>query len=126
MIVYNVMRINRDQFLNIFLVEQEEILALKVRSIYSIFFIIFILVGVFFLLNVLLAVIFDNFKSRVEISREGKANKRIEYINQFFDKFVLEVFVPNNDCHRPPPALRAHGTIRNKCAVSADAAFASD
>ena len=40
-----------------------------------------------------------------------------------FDKFVLEVFVPNNDCHRPPPALRAHGTIRNKCAVSADAAW---
>ena len=65
-------------------------LALKVRSIYSIFFIIFILVGVFFLLNVLLAVIFDNFKSRVEISREGKANKRIEYINQFFDKFDEE------------------------------------
>ena len=66
------------------------LLALKVRSAYSIFFIIFILVGVFFLLNVLLAVIFDNFKSRVETSREDKVTKRMVYINQFFDKFDEE------------------------------------
>ena len=66
------------------------LLALQVRSVYSIFFIIFILVGVFFLLNVLLAVIFDNFKSRVEISWESKVNKRMEYINKFFDKFDEE------------------------------------
>ena len=47
----------------------------------------------------------------------------VSWLSVHFDKFVLEVFVPNNDCHRPPPALRAHGTIRNKCAVSADAAW---
>ena len=53
------------------------LLALQVSSVYSLFFIIFILIGVFFLLNVLLAVIFDNFKNRVEVSREDKVSKRM-------------------------------------------------
>ena len=66
------------------------LLALQVSSVYSLFFIIFILIGVFFLLNVLLAVIFDNFKNRVEVSREDKVSKRMQYINQFFDKFDEE------------------------------------
>ena len=39
--------------------------ATAINTAYCIFFIIFILFGVFFLMSVLLAVIFDNYKHRL-------------------------------------------------------------
>ena len=41
--------------------------AQEKNSAYALFFVFFILVGCFYLLSVLLAVIFDNFKSRIDI-----------------------------------------------------------
>ena len=66
------------------------LLAQQDNAAYTIFFVVFILVGVFFLSSVLLAVIFDNFRNRVEISQSNKINERMKYINQFFDKFDEE------------------------------------
>jgi len=40
--------------------------ATAIHTAYCLFFIIFILVGVFFLTSVLLAVIFDNYKQRLQ------------------------------------------------------------
>jgi len=63
------------------------LLATAKNSAYALFFIVFIVVGVFFLTNVLLAVIFDNFKSQMERLQRKKVSHRMEYIQQFFNAF---------------------------------------
>ena len=40
--------------------------AYNTSTWYTVFFVVFVIFGVFFLMNVLLAVIFDNYKRRVE------------------------------------------------------------
>ena len=54
---------------------------------FSMFFIIFILIGNYFLSSVLLAVIFDNFKNRLGLLQQKKVSHRMEYIEQFFDAY---------------------------------------
>jgi two pore calcium channel protein len=49
-----------------------------------IFFIFFLLFGLYFLLNVLLAIVFDNYKSRIEAQCSKKANKRTELVIQHY------------------------------------------
>ena len=61
--------------------------AQEVNAWYTIFFIVFILVGCFFLSSVLLAVIFDNWKNRIEILHKTKISRRKEYIEMFFDHY---------------------------------------
>ena len=61
--------------------------ALNNNAACSLYFILFILVGVYFLMSVLLAVIFDNFKNRVETSQKDKIAERLEYIEYLFMKF---------------------------------------
>jgi len=56
-------------------------------TVYVLFFVIFVLFGVFFLLNLLLGVIFDNYKRRIEELRLAKGTERLQYIKQFFDQF---------------------------------------
>ena len=63
------------------------LLAQEVNSAYTIFFVVFILIGCFYLMSVLLAVIFDNFKKRMEILQRKKVSYRMEYIEQFFNAF---------------------------------------
>ena len=63
------------------------LLAQQANALYTLFFVIFILIGCFFLTSVLLAVIFDNFKNRMEMLQEKKVSYRMEYIDQFFDAF---------------------------------------
>ena len=63
------------------------LLATAENAAYSLFFILFILFGVFFLTSVLLPVIFDNFKNQMEILQKKKVSHRMEYIEQFFDAF---------------------------------------
>lgn len=63
------------------------LLATERNIAYSIFFIVFILIGCFFLTSVLLAVIFDNFKNRMEILQKKKVSHRMVYIEQFFDAY---------------------------------------
>lgn len=70
-----------ENFPDVMLFAQQE------NAAYSLFFIVFILVGVFFLLSVLLAVIFDNFKNRVELSQKDNIAERLEYIEYFFAQY---------------------------------------
>ena len=63
------------------------LLATQDNAAYSIFFIVFILIGCFFLTSVLLAVIFDNFKSRHAMLQQKQVSHRMLYIEQFFDAF---------------------------------------
>lgn len=51
------------------------------------FFFLFLVFGLYFLLNVLLAVVFDNYKSKLEDLATKKTDVRGEYIEQFYDKF---------------------------------------
>lgn len=52
---------------------------------YTIYFVVFVIFGVFFLMNVLLAVIFDNYKRRVEWTSQNRGRERLQYIEKFFD-----------------------------------------
>lgn len=61
--------------------------AYNTSTWYTIFFVFFIIFGVFFLMNVLLAVIFDNYKRRVQWTSQNRGKERIEYIEKFFDKY---------------------------------------
>ena len=49
------------------------------------FFFIFIVIGVFYLSSILLAIVFDNYKKRIEIMSESKIKKRMFYIKMFYD-----------------------------------------
>ena len=50
----------------------------------SIFFIIYLLFGWFFLINVLLGIIFDNYKNRIEERTSKSGENRITYIEKFY------------------------------------------
>ena len=54
------------------------------------YFVFFTIVACFFLQSVLLAVIFDNYKRRVEQSSQRKVSKRLQYIEQYYDLFADE------------------------------------
>ena len=53
----------------------------------SIFFIIYLLLGWFFLINVLLGIIFDNYRSRIEERTSKSGENRITYVMQFYDQY---------------------------------------
>ena len=55
--------------------------AYNTSTWYTVFFIVYVIFGVFFLMNVLLAVIFDNYKRRVEWTSANRAKERMKYIN---------------------------------------------
>lgn len=63
------------------------LMAYNTNTWYTIYFVAFVMFGVFFLMNVLLAVIFDNYKRRVEWTSQNRGKERVQYINQFFDKY---------------------------------------
>ena len=52
-----------------------------VEPSYVFLFAIYIIVGIFFLMSVLLAVIFDNYKKRMVELQRKKVSKRLEYIS---------------------------------------------
>ena len=59
--------------------------AYNTSTWYTIYFIIFVIFGVFFLMNVLLGVIFDNYKRRVEWASKNRSKERMKHIEKFFD-----------------------------------------
>ena len=61
--------------------------AYNTSTAYTIFFIVFVTFGVFFLMNVLLAVIFDNYKRRIEWTSQNRGRERVQHIEKFFDKY---------------------------------------
>ena len=52
-----------------------------------IFFIGYLLVGLFFLLNVLLAVVFENYKKRLEERVTKRGIKRVNYIEKYYSLY---------------------------------------
>jgi len=54
--------------------------AYNTSTWYTLYFITFIVFGVFFLMNVLLAVIFDNYRRRVEWTSQTRSRDRLNYI----------------------------------------------
>lgn len=54
------------------------------KRIYSLYFVFFLIIGLFFLMNVLLAVVYENYKKRIETKAELKTNKRVGYISTIF------------------------------------------
>ena len=57
------------------------------NSLSALFFVLFTMVAVFFLLNVLLAVIFDNYKNRLERVQRSRQSQRLAAIEKFFDAY---------------------------------------
>ena len=47
----------------------------------------YITIGTFFLLSVFMAIVFDNYKKRMQELQEKKVSKRMDYISKFFDHF---------------------------------------
>ena len=61
--------------------------AYNTSTWYTLFFVSFVIFGVFFLMNVLLAVIFYNYKRRVQLTSQNRGRERIEFIETFFDRY---------------------------------------
>jgi len=57
------------------------------NSLYAIYFIGYLIGGLYFLMNVLLATIFDNYKLRVQEKFEKRTESREVYLSAYFDKF---------------------------------------
>ena len=57
------------------------------NTISSIFFLAFIVVIIFYLLSILLAIVFDNYKKRVEMEYRRKLKRRLEYVEIFYEKY---------------------------------------
>lgn len=64
--------------------------ATAVNSLFSLFFIVFILVGVFFLTSVLLAVIFDNYKRRMQGMQKRNISERINHIEKIYNAYDVD------------------------------------
>ena len=61
--------------------------AYEKHYLYSIFFVAYLVLGLYFLLNILLANVFSMYKSRLEKKLERKTDMRENRIGQHFDKF---------------------------------------
>ena len=59
-------------------------------TISSIFFLAFIILIVFYLLAILLAIVFDNYKKRVEQQYKIKLSRRLYYIKLFYDQYDVD------------------------------------
>ena len=57
---------------------------------YTLYFVVFILFGVFFLMNVLLGVIFDNYKRHVELASKERSRRRMKIIARYYKQFDEE------------------------------------
>ena len=64
--------------------------AYNTSTWYTLYFVTFILFGVFFLMNVLLGVIFDNYKRHVELSSRNRSKRRMEIIERYYRQFDEE------------------------------------
>ena len=54
---------------------------------YTIFFVIYLVFGLFLLLNILLANVFSMFKRRLEQKLEIRQSKRVKRLSLYFDKY---------------------------------------
>ena len=61
--------------------------AYQVSFYYTIFFVLYLVHGLYLLLNILLANIFSMYKKRLEQKLENRQLKRAKRLNQHFDKY---------------------------------------
>jgi two pore calcium channel protein len=64
--------------------------AYNTSTWYTLYFVIFILFGVFFLMNVLLGVIFDNYKRHQELSSKNRSKRRLKIIARYYQQIDKE------------------------------------
>jgi len=64
--------------------------AYNVSWVNSLFFIVYLLFGWFFLINVLLGIIFDNYKNRIQQRTMKSIENRIVYIMKFYEEYDEE------------------------------------
>jgi len=64
--------------------------AYEAARINCLFFIGYLVLGLYFLQNILLAVVFDNYKKRLQEKVEDKTESRVKYISQYFEEFDKE------------------------------------
>ena len=57
---------------------------------YTLFFLAFVLIGVFILLQMVLAVVFDNYKRRIELKSVEKIGNRRQYVEKIYNQFDVE------------------------------------
>jgi len=81
------------QFLILLTTENYPFIALtsyQSHWISVLFFWIFIVIGIFYLQSVLLALVFENYKKRVEELSQTKLDRRLHYIEIFYDQFDID------------------------------------
>ena len=61
------------------------LLAYMDSTFYTVFFVLFVVIGVFFLCNVLLAVIFDNYKRRIELNSVKRVGNRRGHVEKIYN-----------------------------------------
>lgn len=64
--------------------------AYNENRFYCAFFIGYLVIGLYFLQNLLLAMIFDNYRKRVQEKAETKVESRVVTIDQYFERFDRE------------------------------------
>ena len=57
---------------------------------YALFFVGYLIIGLYFLQNILLAIVFDNYKKRITQKVENKTETRVSYIIKYFEMFDLD------------------------------------
>ena len=65
--------------------------AYEERYVYMLFFVFFLVVGMFFLMNMLLANIFNTFKLRLEAEGLYYIKKQSDFLEEYIDSFDEEV-----------------------------------
>ena len=63
------------------------LLAYMNSTYYTVFFVLFVITGVFFLCNVLLAVIFDNYKRRIELNSVKRVGNRRGHVEKIYNQY---------------------------------------
>ena len=60
------------------------------HRVYVLYFMGYLIIGLYFLQNILLAIVFDNYKKRITQKVENKTETRVSYIVKYFEMFDLD------------------------------------
>ena len=64
--------------------------AYNASRLNSLYYIAYLMLGLYFLQNILLAVVFENYKKRLEFRVETKVESRAKMISKYFDQIDTE------------------------------------
>ena len=66
------------------------LLAYQQSWCYSLLFIVFVVLTMFYMESIILSIVFDNYKKRIEEISERKLDERLGYINMYYDSFDVD------------------------------------